>query len=597
MSEIIKQRLNHLRVFMKNHQINALIIPSSDPHMSEYLPKYWQGRQWLSGFTGSFGTLLVLENQAFLWTDSRYWIQANIELKNTTIELKKYGVDIDMVDFLSQNLPNHAKVAIDGNVLSVTQYECFIQNFSDKNIKLISDLDLLNEIWEDRPPLPNQKTYIHSSDFIDDGIENKLAHIRFELKKSQADFHLISSLDDIAWITNLRGNDIEFNPVFLAYLFISKDETILFINSEKLDKKTTELLNNNHIQIKDYFDIQDYLSNKQFDGGNLLIDPNKTAIGTLKHLSKNTVLTKQTNPSTLLKAIKNPKALKHIKNAMISDGAALCEFFAEFEQRLQNGERLSELDVADLLTQKRSQKPYYVSASFDTIAGFAKNGAIVHYKADHDNFCYLDGDGLLLIDSGAQYQNGTTDITRMMGIGNINYQQKQDVTDVLKAHIALATACFPKGTLASELDVLARVKLWQKGLDYGHGTGHGVGYFLNVHEGPQSISKNAPRTLERTMKIGMVTSNEPGLYRTDKWGIRLENLMVTVAANKTEFGEFLTFETLTLCPFDTRLILIEQLNNEEKKWLNDYHQLVYDKLHDKVEGLAKTWLTARTRPV
>ena len=214
MSEIIKQRLNHLRIFMKKHQINALIIPSSDPHMSEYLPKYWQGRQWLSGFTGSFGTLLVLENQAFLWTDSRYWIQADIELKNTTIELKKYGVDIDMVDFLSQNLPNHAKVAIDGNVLSVTQYECFIQNFSDKNIELISDLDLLNEVWQDRPPLPNQKTYIHSSDFIDDSIENKLAHIRFELKKSQADFHLISSLDDIAWITNLRGNDIEFNPVF-----------------------------------------------------------------------------------------------------------------------------------------------------------------------------------------------------------------------------------------------------------------------------------------------------------------------------------------------------------------------------------------------
>lgn len=590
--QIRQERLQKARLLMKQHHIDALIIPSNDPHMSEYLPNHWQGRSWLSGFTGSVGTLVITNDFAGVWTDNRYWVQAPIQLAGTGIELKKIQKgEVAFGQFLAQHLPNNATVAIDGAVLSVGEQEILMQAFLQKNIRLKTDMDLLSQIWQDRPSLPNRPIYQHPDDFIDVSATQKLAQVRTAMQAHHADFHLICSLDDIAWLTNLRGSDVEFNPVFLSHLLITKDDATLFVDDTKLDDKIRQYLKLAGIAVADYHAVVDALATIST---NLLIDPNKVAIGTLAKLSPQVTLIKKTNPSTLLKAIKTDKEIHHIREAMRQDGAALCEFFARFEQLIQKQHLISELDVAQMLTEARSRQPNYVSASFDTIAGFNANGAIVHYKATEDNYSQLLGDGLLLIDSGAQYYNGTTDITRMAGIGHISQEQKQDVTYVLKAHIALSCAHFPINCPSSSLDVLARNQLWQQGLDYGHGTGHGVGYFMNVHEGPQVIAITAPATPDRVMKKGMITTNEPGLYREGKWGIRLENCLVNVPAFNGEFGEFLKFDELTLCPFDTRLILPELLTAQEKDWLNAYHQRVHDELIDRVDGDAKTWLIERT---
>lgn len=594
-AEIRTKRLTQLRELMQAQGIDALIIPSADPHMSEYLPVYWQGRAWLSGFTGSVGTLVVMADFAGLWADSRYWVQAPMQLAGTGIVLKKMQQhEPTFVQFLAQNLPSGANVAIDGAVLSLAQADELTTQFDNKNIHLITDVDLLGQIWEDRPPLPMGEIVIHDPQFVDTTADQKLAKVRQKICEYGAKYHLISSLDDIAWLTNLRGADVSFNPVFLAHLLIDETSATLFVNEQKLSKDAKAQLQNANIIVKPYEQITSELSSIT---GSLLIDPAKVAVGTLRCLPKAVNLIKAVNPTTILKAIKSANDIAHIQEAMRQDGAALCEFFANFEERLAKGERLSELDVDSMLDKARSRQPYHVSASFDTIAGFAANGAIVHYKATPEHFSYLDGDGLLLIDSGAQYENGTTDITRMVGVGTISDEQKRDVTYVLKAHIALVRAHFPVGIASSKIDILARNELWQQGLDYGHGTGHGVGYFLNVHEGPQVISHSAISTPERVMLEGMITSNEPGLYREGKWGIRLENVVVTVKAGSTEFGEFLKFVDLTLCPFDTRLILPELLNDTEKSWLNAYHQRVYDELANRVSGTAKDWLIARTKPL
>ncbi len=582
-------RLQALRQLMAKKGVDAIIVPSADPHMSEYLPEYWQGRAWLSGFTGSVGTLVVLHKTAYLWADSRYWLQADKQLQGSGIMLKKIGVDADYVDFLSQTLPKDATIAIDGASVSLNHYDQLATAFHH----IVTD-DLLEKIWENRPSLPTASIYPHNPAFVFCSSPEKLTQIRKQMMASHADYHLVSSLDDIAWITNLRGADVPCNPVFLAHLLLGVDSAVLYVDEQKLDDNIKALLKNANISTKDYKAVADDLVNLS---GALLIDPNKVAIGTLQTLPKTVTLVKKTNPSTLLKAIKSEQELACIRRAMRQDGIALCEFFADFEQQLADGVVLNEVDVDTLLTKARARQPNFISPSFDSIVGFRGNGAIVHYRAEPDSCATITGDGLLLIDSGAQYQNGTTDITRMVGVGSILAQAKTDVTYVLKAHIALAQAVFPVGVSSVAIDVLARLPMWQAGLDYGHGTGHGVGYFLNVHEDPQVIAYSAQSCSERVLKEGMVTSNEPGLYRTDQWGIRLENLVACVADKTTEFGEFLKFDDLTLCPFDTRLIVPELLNDQEKTWLNNYHKKVYDALIDGVSGSAKTWLIERTQAI
>lgn len=593
-SDVRRTRVLEVRKMLAKDGLSALIIPSADPHMSEYLPVYWQGRAWLSGFTGSVGTLVITQDFAGVWTDSRYWVQAPIELDGTGIVLQKMEqAHPTYAKFLADNLPHGAKVAIDGSVLSMTEFDNLNQAFDGHGIQLVIDADVLGQIWQDRPSLPNAPIDVHDAAFVDASAKQKLTQVRKVMTQKGATHHLISSLDDVAWLTNLRGADVNFNPVFLSHLLITTDTATLFVHDDKLTDTAKSALDAAGIDVAHYDSVAQSLD----DVDALLFDPAKVAVGTLAHLPQSATLTKALNPSTILKAIKSDKELNHVREAMRQDGAALCEFFANLEDKLAQGERVSELDIDVMLEHARGRQPNHVSASFDTIAGFCANGAIVHYRATDERFAYLDGNGLLLIDSGAQYKNGTTDITRMAGIGQISDDEKRDVTYVLKAHIALASAHFPKDIPSMQLDVLARNQLWQQGLDYGHGTGHGVGYFLNVHEGPQVISRTAPVTPERIISEGMITSNEPGLYREGKWGIRLENLVVAVKASQSEFGEFLKFEDLTLCPFDTRLILPELLNEQEKRWLNDYHKRVHDELIGRVDGRAKAWLIKRTQAI
>lgn len=593
-SDVRRTRVLEVRKMLAKDGLSALIIPSADPHMSEYLPVYWQGRAWLSGFTGSVGTLVITQDFAGVWTDSRYWVQAPIELDGTGIVLQKMEqAHPTYAKFLADNLPHGAKVAIDGSVLSMTEFDNLNQAFDGHGIQLVIDADVLGQIWQDRPSLPNAPIDVHDAAFVDASAKQKLTQVRKVMTQKGATHHLISSLDDVAWLTNLRGADVNFNPVFLSHLLITTDTATLFVHDDKLTDTAKSALDAAGIDVAHYDSVAQSLD----DVDALLFDPAKVAVGTLAHLPQSATLTKAFNPSTILKAIKSDKELNHVREAMRQDGAALCEFFANLEDKLAQGERVSELDIDVMLEHARGRQPNHVSASFDTIAGFCANGAIVHYRATDERFAYLDGNGLLLIDSGAQYKNGTTDITRMAGIGQISDDEKRDVTYVLKAHIALASAHFPKDIPSMQLDVLARNQLWQQGLDYGHGTGHGVGYFLNVHEGPQVISRTAPVTPERIISEGMITSNEPGLYREGKWGIRLENLVVAVKASQSEFGEFLKFEDLTLCPFDTRLILPELLNEQEKRWLNDYHKRVHDELIGRVDGRAKAWLIKRTQAI
>lgn len=600
----IHDRISKLRQALVEQDLTAIIIPSADPHLSEYLPEYWQARLWLSGFTGSVGTLVVTADFAGLWTDSRYWVHAAAQLADTGISLEKLAPgQPNHIDWLAAHLVEGDSVAVDGNVLSVAEQDRLLSAFDDNNITLITDRDVLAEIWTDRPALPKAKLYEHDAQFVAQSAANKLAAVREGMAKVGATHHLISSLDDIAWLTNLRGADVDYNPVFLAHVLIDAERAILFVDNNKVSSEIAKRLQDNGFAIADYEAIQDALGELTPEDL-LLLDPSKVAVGTLSKIVDDVGFIEQLAPSTLLKSVKADADIDHVREAMRQDGAALCEFFASFEQRLASGERLSELDVDSMLIDVRSKQPHYVSPSFPTIAGFNENGALPHYRATSENFSYLDvadGEGgLLLIDSGAQYQNGTTDITRVVGIGQVNDEHKRDFTTVLKAHIALAKAHFPDGIASPLIDAICRAPLWQAQMDYGHGTGHGVGYFLNVHEGPQVIAYSASMPKERAMKAGMISSNEPGLYREGQWGIRIENLMVnTRVANPAEtmFGDFLNFETLTYCPIDTRLIEPSLLTQIEKDWLNNYHRQVYNELNSRVTGAALDWLTERTQAI
>ncbi|WP_201597287.1 aminopeptidase P family protein [Psychrobacter fulvigenes] len=602
--QIIHDRIDSLRKSIAAQDLTAIIVPSADPHLSEYLPEYWQSRLWLSGFTGSVGTLVVTADFAGLWTDSRYWVHAADQLEGTGITLEKLAPgQPNHIDWLAEQLAEGDSVAVDGNVLSIAEQDKLLDAFDVNDITLITERDVLSEIWTDRPALPSAKLYQHEAQFVAQSATSKLATVRAGMADAGTTHHLLSSLDDIAWLTNLRGADVDYNPVFLSHMLISADKAMLFVDKNKVSSDIEKSLKESGITLADYEAVQDALSELTPEDL-LLLDPSKVAVGTLSKMADDVGFIEQMAPSTLLKSVKSDTDIDHVREAMRQDGAALCEFFATFEQRLADGERLSELDVDSMLIEVRSQQPHYVSPSFPTIAGFNENGALPHYRATAEKFSYLDvseGEGgLLLIDSGAQYQNGTTDITRVVGIGQVSNEHKRDFTTVLKAHIALARASFPDGIASPLIDAICRAPLWQAQMDYGHGTGHGVGYFLNVHEGPQVIAYSASTPKERAMKAGMISSNEPGLYREGKWGIRIENLVVntTVASpTETEFGDFLNFETITYCPIDTRLIEPSLLTQVEIDWLNDYHSQVYAELKDRVDGAALEWLTERTQAI
>ena len=594
----VPQRIEALREQMQFHGLNAWLVYTADPHLSEYLPAHWSQREYLSGFTGSAAYMAVTQNKAALWTDSRYWVQADAELKDSGIELVKLGAQgsPSLDDWLKSQLSTDQTVGVNGMALSVSQALSLEESLAEADLQLLVDHELLTAFWSDRPALPQAPIYEHEQKYASLPRQSKIAQVRETMQEADCHVHLISSLDDIAWILNLRGNDVEYNPVFLSHLIISAEQVLLFVDVAKLSAKLVDTLAEEGVTLLPYEQLAESLAELLVEEQTtLLIDPARTAWAICEPYTEQTVLA--LNPSQRLKAAKSDQEIAHIRHAMEKDGAALCEFFADFEKRLEAGETLSELDVDEMISAARARQEGFVSLSFATIAGFNANGALPHYRALPSSYSMLTGDGLLLIDSGGQYVDGTTDITRVVPIGNISAAHKKDYTLVLKGMINLSMAVFPVDEPAPNLDAIARLPLWQAGLDFGHGTGHGVGYFLNVHEGPQSISHYGYGRPNMEMKEGMVTSNEPGLYRTGQWGIRIENLVLNQQAFKTEFGEFLSFETLTLCPIDSRCIDLQLLRQDEREWLNDYHQEVRERLLARVEGAAKDWLIERTEAI
>ena len=591
--------LTPLRQTLSQHALTALIIPTADPHLSEYIPEHWQSRQYFSGFTGSAGVLVVQQDTAELWTDSRYWTQAEAELAGSGISLQKQENGRNHIAHLAQTLPEQARVGIAPDMLSVAELRRIQAAFAPKNIALQYDIDYPAEAWgNDRPALPTAPVFAQQAEFVPHTAAEKLHRVRQAMRQTGADWHFISALDDIAWLTNLRGSDIAYNPVFLSHLFIGANGTAtLFVAPDKISPEIQAALTAAAIQIQPYEHAADALAQLS---GCLMYDPAKVAVSTVFRLPESVVKREQPNPSTQFKAEKSAAEVAHIRQAMLQDGIALCGFFAELEQRLAQGDSITEYQIGEMLLAHRSQREHFVSESFGTIAGYNANGAMPHYSAPARGSLKIAGDGLLLIDSGAQYHCGTTDITRTIPIGTPSAAQIRDFTLVLQAHIALARAVFPNGIAAPMIDAICRAPLWQAQRDYGHGTGHGVGYFLNVHEPPQRISYFAPNTPEYALRQGMLTSNEPALYRPNQWGIRIESLVVAqpvAQPQETQFGDYLCFETVTLCPIDTRLVDAALLRPDERDWLNAYHVQVREKLLPFVAGAAKDWLIERTAAI
>ncbi|AJY14511.1 aminopeptidase P family protein [Burkholderia dolosa] len=594
----VPARLALLRGAMARENLAAYLVPSADPHLSEYLPERWQARRWLSGFTGSVGTLVVTADFAGLWVDSRYWVQAETELAGTGVQLMKMTggqQSAPHVDWLAQNVPSGATVGVDGAVLGVAAARALTAALDAQGIALRTDLDLLDAIWPERPGLPGDPVFEHAAPQADTTRASKLAEVRRAMHAHGAQWHFVSTLDDLAWLFNLRGADVNFNPVFVAHAMIGIDRAMLFVADGKVSPALAASLAQDGVDVRPYGDARASLAALPA-GTTLLVDPRRVTFGTLEAVPAGVKLIEAVNPSTFAKSRKTAAEIEHVRVTMEHDGAALAEFFAWFEQAV-NRETITELTIDDKLTAARARRPGYVSPSFATIAGFNANGAMPHYRATPESHATIAGDGLLLVDSGGQYVTGTTDITRVVPVGTVGDLQRRDFTIVLKAMMALSRARFPRGIRSPMLDAIARAPMWAAGLDYGHGTGHGVGYFLNVHEGPQVISHYAPAESYTAMEEGMITSIEPGVYRPGQWGIRIENLVVNRAAGQTEFGDFLAFETLTLCPIDTRCVLIEMLHDEERAWLNAYHATVRERVGRHVSGDAKAWLDARTQPI
>ncbi|WP_339101236.1 aminopeptidase P family protein [Pseudomonas atacamensis] len=589
----VPQRLAHTRELMRREGIHALLVPSADPHLSEYLPGYWQGRQWLSGFHGSVGTLIVTADFAGVWADSRYWEQATKELNGSGIELVKLQPgQPSPLDWLAEQTPEGGVVAVDGAVMAVASARTLSSRLEARGARLRTDIDLLQEVWRDRPSLPNAPIYQHLPPQATVSRGEKLAKLRETLQERGADWHFIATLDDIAWLFNLRGGDVSFNPVFVSFALINQQQATLFVALSKVDADLRAVLEQDGVTLRDYREVADALRAVPSDAS-LLVDPARVTTGLLDNLDSGVKLVEGLNPTTLAKSQKSEADAQHIRKAMEQDGAALCEFFAWLESAWGR-ERITELTIDEKLTAARERRPDYVSLSFNTIAAFNANGAMPHYHATEEEHALIEGDGLLLIDSGGQYLGGTTDITRMVPVGTPTQEQKQDCTRVLKGVIALSRARFPKGILSPLLDAIARAPIWADNVDYGHGTGHGVGYFLNVHEGPQVIAYQAAPAPQTAMQPGMITSIEPGTYRPGRWGVRIENLAMNREAGSSEFGDFLKFETLTLCPIDTRCLIADLLTQEEKQWLNAYHSEVRERLSPLLDGAALSWLNERT---
>ena len=586
------QKLNDLRTAMAQHGLDAWIIPSADAHSSEYVARHWEGRAWISGFTGSAGTVVITRDNAALWTDGRYFIQAAEQLADSAITLMKDGQPgvPSMADWLAEALPESGCVGFDGATMSLAGIRTLQGKLADQAITLEGSHDLLNDIWHDRPPLPAAPVFLHPTTYAGKSLGEKLAEVRAMLELRKATELLITTLDDIAWLFNLRGSDIECNPVFLAYALITRDTATLFVNQQRIEPDALAALNEAGVELAGYDEIADRLAALN-DDARLMLNPLTANYRLASVIPASATLIEDRLPTTDLKAIKNSTEIARMQDCHRRDGAAMVRFMRWLENNIPGG-TLDEVNIDLQLLAFRRESEQFRGVSFPSIVGYAGHGAICHYRADETSAYTIDSKGLLLVDSGGQYPDGTTDITRTFACGELTHEEKRDYTLVLKSHIALACARFKEGTRGIQLDAITRQPLWREGIDFNHGTGHGVGYFLNVHEGPQSISS---RWFDVTLKPGMLITNEPGIYRDDKHGVRLENIMLVAEDVANEFGKFLKLIPLTLAPFDTRPLLVELLSDAEIHWLNEYHQTVRRELSELLEGEDLQWLERATR--
>ncbi len=587
MSKHIQVRLDSLRLSMRQNGIDAVIIPGTDPHASEYIASCWKDREWISGFTGSAGTVMVGLEFAGLWTDSRYFLQATNQLEGSGIHLMKQGLagTPEINTWLIQNLEAGKTVAVNAQMISANAFKKLKFELQEFQITLVG-IDLVSSIWTDRPEIPAAKIFAHDTEFNGLEVKEKLSKLRAEIIHLNSDTLILSSLDDIAWIFNIRGKDVDYNPVAIAYAIVNLNESILFIDPAKVDGDLKTQLQSQGVYINNYAEI--YNTIEQLNS-KILIDGNKLNQSLFESIPKTCKIKEEMSPVFKLKSIKNSVEVQGIRTAMIRDAVALTRFFMWLEGNMNTNE-LTELSITSKLHEFRASGQYYYGESFGTICGFAGHGAIVHYSADEVSNSKLTTDNILLLDSGGQYLDGTTDITRTVSLGNVTEKQKLDFTLVLKGHIGIATVLFPSGTRGSQLDILARKAMWDRQINYGHGTGHGVGHFLNVHEGPQSIRSDENPTI---LQAGMILSNEPGLYRTNEYGIRTENLVHVIEVGENEFGKFLGFETLTLFPIDKNLIDKSTMTSDEIAWVNNYHQMVYDRVSPQLTQIEAEWLSEK----
>ena len=604
----IAERIEQLREVMRQESLAACIFPTADPHQSEYTADHWKGREWISGFTGSAGTAVVTQKAAALWTDSRYFIAAEEQLKGTEFQLMKLKMADTptipewigrMVSEEHRSGDDRSEVAIDGMCSSVREVNALVDDLrKEGGLTLRTNLDVLSRIWKDRPAIPTNLVVKQPMEYAGEACHAKLARIRQALREKHADGMLVAALDDIAWTLNLRGSDVHCNPVFVSYLLISSSQATLYINKVKLSLEVITYLEGEGVMVDDYENIKSGL--RDYFEYNILMDPDEVSYVLYKTVAENQKVKSPVkvvivaSPIPAMKAIKNEREQQGFRSAMLRDGIALVRFLKWLDEQIESDSPLTEISVSDKLESLRAEQPLYKGLSFDTIAGYEEHGAIVHYEATAETDAPLYAKGLLLLDSGAQYQDGTTDVTRTIALGPLTEEQRKVYTLVLKGHLQLQNLHFPDGACGSQLDAIARKDLWLAGYNYLHGTGHGVGSYLNVHEGPHQIRmewKPAP------LHVGMTVTDEPGIYLEGRFGVRIENTLLVVPGEKTECGTFLKFDPLTVCPIDKRPIVTEMLTEEEKVWLNEYHERVYSLLSPHLEEADREWLRKATLPI
>lgn len=585
----ITQRVEALREWMDENGFSAFIFPSTDPHSGEYVPDHWKSREWISGFNGSAGTAVVTMESAALWTDSRYFLAATEQLEGTPFSLMKINIEgtPSIAEWLSEQLDEGDVVGMDGWVNTINSVEEMTEELSASGIEVETAFDPVEDLWEDRPEIPTHAVEIHPIELAGESTRSKIERVR---EKMKGEALVISQLDEIAWLLNLRGTDVHCNPVFVSYVLLTKKDCVLYINPEKLPEEVLAYLEAEGVEVDEYENIEEDLAVGEYD---VMMDFRTTNYSLYNAIDPVSIVYNQQSPIAMLKAVKNESEIKGYRSAMLKDGIALVKFLRWLKPAVEAGGQ-TEISIDQKLTSLRAEQPLYRDISFDTIAGYGAHGAIVHYEATPETDIPLEPKGLLLLDSGAQYQDGTTDITRTIALGPLTEEEKHDYTLVLRGHIRLAMAKFPSGSSGTQIDICARYAMWQEGINYLHGTGHGVGSYLNVHEGPHQFRMNY---MPAPLLVNMTVTNEPGIYKTGKHGCRTENTMLITHFKDGEFGEFLQLEPLTLCPIDTTPINFNEMQQDEIDYLNWYHQHVYDTLAPHLDEDDKAWLKEATKAV